>query len=298
MPQSLQTLQIIYTEQMMNSATLIIQCPDKRGVVLAISQWVFNCGGNIIQSDQYTTDPSGGHFFMRIVFDYDSNTIDKAGLHTSFDPVAQQLAADYAIFFADIKLRMGILVSKQTHCLLELLYRYSSGELNVDIPFIISNHPDCADIAANYSIPFHHLPTSTDTKAQQEQQLLQIAKDNSDFLVLARYMQILSGGLITHYDKDIINIHHSFLPAFVGAAPYMQAYQRGVKIIGATAHFVTEQLDDGPIIEQLIERVTHRDHVNSLRQKGKYIEKQTLTKAVEAYIEHRIIRNGNKTIVF
>lgn len=282
----------------MQSAILLIQCPDTAGIVAKLSNWVFQQGANIIRSDQYSTDPSGGQFFMRLEFYFDVAQHSIESLRDGFTALGETLKATWSIREKSDKLRMGILVSQHDHCLYDLLYHWRSQEIDADIACIISNHPDSKDIAKMHGIPFYHLPVNADTKAQQENDVLKLVQDKTDFLVLARYMQILSADFLQRYNKDIINIHHSFLPSFIGANPYRQAYERGVKIIGATAHYVTEILDDGPIIEQMVERVSHLDCPNSLKRKGKHIEKRTLLKAVAAHSEHRVIRYGNKTIVF
>ena len=202
------------------------------------------------------------------------------------------------VYAAEKRPAMGILVSRADHCLVELLYRHRAGELAADIPFIAGNHDTLAPVAASYGIPFYHIPITKETKPEAEARLLEIAAGRCDFLVLARYMQILSADFIERFGGDIINIHHSFLPSFMGADPYRQAWERGVKIIGATAHYVTEKLDEGPIIEQIVERVSHRDDVDSLRRKGKNLERQALYTAILAHTERRILRCRNKTIVF
>lgn len=282
----------------MKTAILLIQCPDKPGIVAAISNWVFDHQANIIRLDQYSTDPNGGRYFMRLEFCFDEQQLTKSEMVASLETLCQSLSAQWQIFYAKEKLRMGILVSQHDHCLYDLLYHYKSGEIDVDIPFIISNHQDLAGLAAQFDIPFHHLPVTADSKAQQEAAVLDLVQSETDFLVLARYMQILSANFLQQYQNDIINIHHSFLPSFIGANPYRQAFDRGVKIIGATAHYVTDVLDEGPIIEQMVERVSHHDNVEALKRKGKHIEKLTFAKAIAAHTEHRVIRDGNKTIVF
>lgn len=282
----------------MQTAILLIQCPDKPGIVANISNWIFNNNANIIRLDQYSTDPNGGRYFMRLEFCFDENTLSHERLSESLEAMCQTLAADWQVYYRHKRMRMGILVSQHDHCLYDLLYHYKSGEIDVDIPFIISNHDSVRDLATQFNIPFHHLPVTADTKAEQEEAVLNLLADQTDFLVLARYMQILSADFLGRYQKDIINIHHSFLPSFIGANPYLQAHKRGVKIIGATAHYVTEVLDEGPIIEQMVERVSHHDNVDALKRKGKHIEKLTFAKAISAHTEHRVIRYGNKTIVF
>ena len=282
----------------METAVLLIQCPDQKGIVAKISDFVFRYDANIIRSDQHSTDPENGLFFMRLEFCFDPALVSAKHLEEEFAILARGLSAQWRIHYAGRRLRMGILVSKQDHCLCDLLYRWRSGELPVEIPFVISNHKDVETEAARYNIPFHYVPVSAETKSSQEALMLSLVKPATDFLVLARYMQILSEGFIGAYGKDLINIHHSFLPSFKGANPYRQAYERGVKIIGATAHFVTGDLDEGPIIDQIVERVSHRDSVEELVRKGRNLEKSALANAVRAQIEHRIILYRNKTIVF
>jgi formyltetrahydrofolate deformylase len=218
-------------------------------------------------------------------------------MERAFAVLAEGLSATWKIHYRGVPLRMGILVSRHDHCLLDVLYRWQSGELDVAPDCVVSNHPDLAPLAERHGIPFHHIPTSRETRAGAEREILARVVD-TDFLVLARYMQILSGDFLEAYGRDVINIHHSFLPSFRGADPYRQARERGVKIIGATAHFVTEDLDEGPIIEQMVERVSHRDDVETLRRKGRILEQQALANALHAHAEHRVIRYKNQTIVF
>ncbi|MFP4173934.1 MAG: formyltetrahydrofolate deformylase [Candidatus Hydrogenedentota bacterium] len=282
----------------METVILLIQCQDQQGIVARVSERIFRHGGNITDSDQYTTDPFGGWFIMRLEFAYDPERVDVAALRKDLDELAHTLNARFSFHYARSTLRMGVLVSKFDHCLEDLLYRRRSGELQVDIPWVISNHPDLEDRVTAYGVPFHHVPFTKETQDSAEQAILEIARDSTDFLVLARFMRILSTGFLDTYGKDVINIHHSFLPSFKGADPYRQAYDRGVKVIGATAHFATADLDEGPIIEQLVERVSHKDDVKELKRKGRSLEKQALANAVLAYIQHRIIRLENKTVVF
>ena len=274
---------------------LTLKCRDKPGIVALVSNWITEQKGNIIQLNQYSTDAKNGTFFTRLKIHFPKTHTSLPQLQTRFSPLGQQLEAHWHLHNANYQQRVGILVSQYDHCLFELLYRWSSKELNINIPFIASNHKTCEALAKQFAIPFYYLPS--ENKQQQEKKLLELAQ-NSDLLVLARYMQILSPDFIKQYQKNIINIHHSFLPSFVGAAPYTQAYQRGVKIIGATAHYVTEQLDEGPIITQKVEHVSHEDHVSELKRKGKHLEKLVLLNALHAEIDHRIIRDNNKTIVF
>lgn len=282
----------------METAILLIQCPDQKGIVAKISDFVFRKNANIIRSDQYSTDPQDGVFFMRLEFCFDVAILKKTDLERDFGILAQALGASWQIHYRSIRMRMGILVSKLDHCLVDILYRCNSGELELDIPCILSNHADLEPIARNYSIPFYHVPVSKDNKAHAEKETLSLLNGTTDFIVLARYMQVLSSDFLNLYKGDIVNIHHSFLPSFKGADPYRQAYDRGVKIIGATAHYVTAELDEGPIIDQSVERVSHKDDVAILKRKGKHLEKMTLGNAIMAHSEHRVIKFRNKTILF
>ncbi len=280
----------------MKTVILLFQCADQKGIVAKVSDFIFKNGGNIVTADQFSTDPEGGHFFLRIEFYIDEREHTVASLEAGLRPLAEQFKADVNLFVKDRPLRMGIMVSKADHCLVELLYLWRSGEIKVDIPFVISNHPDHKKLVEQYGIPYHFIPASA--KDRKERNIVVIASEQSDFLVLARYMQVLSGEFINEYGKPLINIHHSFLPSFKGADPYQQAFDRGVKVIGATAHFVTESLDDGPIITQMVESVSHKDTVADLERKGRNLEKHALAQAVRHYIDYRIFRFQNKTIVF
>ncbi|GMW00012.1 MAG: formyltetrahydrofolate deformylase [Candidatus Hydrogenedentota bacterium] len=284
--------------QAMDRVTLLIKCPDRKGIVARISQFIFETGGNIITSDQHTTDPEGGRFFMRLEFSLDTSGSHRAEFETACAAMAASIGAEWEAHYASRTMRVGILVSKQDHCLLDLLYRRRRRELEIDIPFVIGNHEESRETAERYGVPFHYIPVTPATKLQAERAMLDLVAESTDFLVLARYMQVLSDGFLGAYGKDIINIHHSFLPSFKGADPYRQAYERGVKVIGATAHYVTAALDEGPIIEQVVERVNPRDNVADLRRKGRLLEQQALANAIHAHVEHRIIRDGHKTIVF
>jgi formyltetrahydrofolate deformylase len=282
----------------METAVFLIQCTDQRGIVARISEFVFRYNGNIIQSDQHTTDPVNGQFFMRLEFCFDPDFVSHKHLEDEFGILARTLNAQWQIHYVRKRLRMGILVSKQDHCLLDILYLWKSKELRVDIPFVISNHENVRDSVEHYGIPFYFYPMTETSKAQQERSILPMVIEKTDFLVLARYMQILSESFISSFNKPIINIHHSFLPSFKGANPYRQAYERGVKLIGATSHYVTADLDEGPIIEQVVDRVSHRDNVDTLMRKGKKLEQIALANALRAHTEFRVLRYSNKTIVF
>jgi formyltetrahydrofolate deformylase len=281
-----------------NRARMLISCPDKPGIVAAVSQFLFEHGANIVQSDQYTMDPEGGMFFIRIEFDLPELAVRIEGLKQDFERVATAFSMDWRLNLASRKKRIAIYVSKEDHCLLELLWHWRAGDLNADIAMVISNHPDLRSLVEPFGIPYRHIPVTADTKAEAERLQLEAVGDNVDAIILARYMQIVSPAFIQQYANRIINIHHSFLPAFVGGKPYAQAHSRGVKIIGATAHYVTEELDGGPIIEQDVQRVSHRDNVEDLKRIGRHIERIVLAKAVAWHVEDRIIVYNNKTVVF
>jgi formyltetrahydrofolate deformylase len=283
---------------MKNSAVLLISCPDRKGEVATIADFVYRHNGNILHADEHG-DAQSGLFLMRVEFDPKDLDIDLADFGKHFSPIADTFAMKWRLAQSSHRPRMVILVSKYDHCLVDLLYRHRSGELACDIPLIISNHPDNQALADFYKIPYAVVPFTKENKAQAESALQAlIHKHQPDFLVLARYMQILSNNFANQFPQRIINIHHSFLPAFVGARPYHQAFERGVKIIGATSHYVTEVLDDGPIIEQDVVRVSHRDTVEDLIRKGRDLEKIVLSRAVRLHIENRVLVYGNKTVVF
>jgi formyltetrahydrofolate deformylase len=281
----------------MEQATLLIQCPDQTGIVSRISTLLYDAGANITKSDQYTTDPDGGLYFMRVEFCFARTDISREDLEFRLTAFAETIDAVCRVHYEEHVTKMAIAVSKFDHCLADILYRVRSGDLRVEIPFVLSNHDKVRKMVEQEGIPFHHLPVTKETKGEQEDQMLEILKE-SDFLVMARYMQILSDDFLTRYGRDVINIHHSFLPSFKGANPYKQAYERGVKIIGATAHYATLDLDEGPIIEQKVSRVTHSDTVDGLKKKGRNLEQLALASAIHAHIEHRVIRYRNKTVVF
>lgn len=281
------------------TAILLMHCPDKQGILATVTRFININGGNILSLGQHV-DREGNNFFMRVEWELENFTICKEEIGTMFDKLyAQKYGMTYKLYFNDYKPRMAIFVSKMSHCLYDLLARYSSGDWNVEIPIIISNHPDLEQAAHRFGIEYHYIPVTKDTKSMQEAYTLALLKEKKiDFLVLARYMQILSDDFITHYPDKIINIHHSFLPAFVGAKPYHAAYERGVKLIGATSHYVTTDLDAGPIIEQDITRISHRDTVESLVHKGQDLEKIVLSHAVEKHIQRKILSFRNKTVIF
>ncbi|WP_341279058.1 formyltetrahydrofolate deformylase [Paenibacillus sp. FSL H8-0537] len=279
-------------------ARMLISCPDRSGIVAAVSHFLYEHGANIVQSDQYTMNPEGGMFFIR--FEFDLTDLDKElpVLVEDFARVADRFDMKWHTFRASRKKRLAIFVSKEDHCLMELLWQWKAGDLDADIAMVVSNHPDMREMVEGFGIPYHHIPVTADTKAEAERKQMEVVADKADIIVLARYMQIISPKFIEQFPNRIINIHHSFLPAFVGGKPYAQAYQRGVKIIGATAHYVTEELDGGPIIEQDVQRVSHRDNVDDLKRIGRTIERVVLARAVKWHIEDRIIVHHNKTVVF
>ena len=286
---------------MKNSAVLLISCPDRRGIVATISDFVFNHNGNILHADEHA-DEGSNLFLMRVEFDpaeFDIDLGDLGDFSRHFTPIAEEFEMQWRLARSNYRQRMIILVSKYDHCLVDLLYRHKSGELACEIPLIISNHPDNQPIADFYGIPYITIPVPKDSKHQAEEKILGLLQQhNPDFMVLARYMQILSNEFVNQYPQRIINIHHSFLPAFVGAKPYHQAFTRGVKLIGATSHYVTEVLDDGPIIEQDVVRISHRDSLDDLLQKGRDLEKVVLSRAVRWHTDNRVLLYGNKTVVF
>ncbi len=281
-----------------NSAVLLLSCPDRKGIVAAVSGFVAQHGGNILHADEHG-DHDSNTFLMRVEFDPAELDIPLSDFLSHFSPIAKQFRMDWRLAVSDRRLRMAILVSKYDHCLVDLLYRHQSGELACDIPCIVSNHADSQSIAEFYRIPFYLVPVEKKEKLAAERQIAGLLERQAvDIIVLARYMQILSPEFVNAYPQRIVNIHHSFLPAFVGSKPYHQAFTRGVKLIGATSHYVTEVLDDGPIIEQDVVRVSHRDSVEDLIQKGRDLEKVVLSRAVRWHIENRVLLYGNKTVVF
>jgi formyltetrahydrofolate deformylase len=280
------------------SAVLLLSCPDRKGVVASVAGFIYEHGGNILHADEHG-DHDSNTFLMRVEFDPAELDLPQSEFTLHFSQIAQEFDLNWRLALSDIRPRMAILVSKYDHCLVDLLYRHQSGELACDIPCIVSNHPDSQSIADFYRIPFFLVPVEKENKQAAERQMLAMLERHAvDFIVLARYMQILSNEFVNAYPSRIINIHHSFLPAFVGSKPYHQAFIRGVKLIGATSHYVTEVLDDGPIIEQDVVRVSHRDSIEDLIQKGRDLEKVVLSHAVRWHIENRILLYGNKTVVF
>ena len=280
------------------TAVLLFMCPDRPGLVATISHFIFELGGNILDLDEHVeTDEK--FFSMRIAWEMNNKSISKSDIKKQFKTLGDEFNADWKINFKDRKKRVAIFVSKYDHCVQEILWRHSLGEYNIDISLIISNHPDLGSLAKHYSIPFHVIEITKENKLDQEKQELQLLRDNNiDTIVLARYMQILSPMLITEFPNQIINIHHSFLPAFIGGNPYKQAFERGVKIIGATSHYATENLDEGPIIEQDIIRISHKDSTGDLKRKGRDLERLVLARALHHHFEDRILVRGKKTIIF
>ncbi|WP_276955407.1 formyltetrahydrofolate deformylase [Allomeiothermus silvanus] len=280
-------------------ARLLITCPDRPGIVAAVSTFLFNHGANITDLQQHSTDPEGGTFFMRLEFQTPHLDVSRGVLERAFaEAVAERFAMEWRFAYAEEPKKMALLVSRYDHALLEVLWRWSRGELPAKVSMVISNHPDLEPAVRAFGLPYHHVPVSKENKAETEASILELLEGQADLVVLARYMQILSADFVSRFPHRIINIHHSFLPAFVGASPYRQAYERGVKLIGATAHYVTEELDQGPIIEQDVARVSHRHSVEDLVELGRDLERQVLARAVRWHLEDRIIVHGNKTVVF
>ena len=284
---------------MMKTAKLLLHCPDKPGILAEVTDFITVNKGNIIYLDQYV-DHVENIFFMRIEWELESFLVPQEKIEDYFETLyAQKYGMSFRLYFSDVKPRMAIFVSKMSHCLFDLLARYTAGEWNVEIPLIISNHPDLQHVAERFGIPFHLFPITKETKEEQEKKEMELlAKHKVNFIVLARYMQVISEKMIDAYPNRIINIHHSFLPAFVGAKPYHAAFERGVKIIGATSHYVTTELDAGPIIEQDVVRITHKDTVQDLVNKGKDLEKIVLSHAVQKHIERKVLAYKNKTVIF
>ena len=284
---------------MMKTAKLLLHCPDKPGILAEVTDFITVNKGNIIYLDQYV-DHVENIFFMRIEWELKDFLVPQEKIEDYFATLyAQKYEMNVRLYFSDTKPRMAIFVSKMSHCLVDLLARYTAGEWNVEIPLIISNHPDLQHVAERFGIPFHLFPITKETKEEQEKKEMELlAKHKITFIVLARYMQVISEQMINAYPNRIINIHHSFLPAFVGAKPYHAAFERGVKIIGATSHYVTTELDAGPIIEQDVVRITHKDTVQDLVNKGKDLEKIVLSRAVQKHIERKVLAYKNKTVIF
>ncbi|MEW9051194.1 MAG: formyltetrahydrofolate deformylase [Neobacillus sp.] len=289
----------VFQDRNQNRGRLLVSCPDQPGIVSAVSQFLFSYNANIIESSQYSTNPEGGTFFIRIEFECPDLKEKASRMEQEFAEIAERFSMDWNFTHVYHVKKAAIFVSKELHCLLELLWEWQNGDLMVDIALVISNHEQAREVVEGLNIPFFYIPANKDIREQVEEQQLQLLKEyDIDFVVLARYMQILTSKFVAANPNKIINIHHSFLPAFVGARPYERAYDRGVKLIGATSHYVTNDLDEGPIIEQDISRVDHRDHVDSLKKIGRRIERSVLARAVKWHLEDRIIVHQNKTIVF
>ena len=286
-------------EQKNKNAILLLHCPDTQGILAAVTDFINVNKGNIVYLDQYV-DHENTVFFMRVEWDLNQFLIPAEKINEYFQTLfASKYQMQFSIYFTDVKPRMALFVSKMSHCLFDILARYTAGEMNVDIPFIISNHADLQWVGEKFGIPFHVIPLNKDNRSELEKEEMKLLKDNNiDFIVLARYMQIISEEMIQTYPNNIINIHHSFLPAFIGAKPYHQAYSRGVKIIGATSHYVTSELDAGPIIEQDVVRVTHKDNVKTFVAKGRDLEKIVLSRAIEKHIERKVLVYQNRTVIF
>lgn len=280
----------------MRTFILLFQCQDQKGIVAKISDFILKHGGNIVTADQHSTDPEGGYFFMRVEFVLGTEQYDKKALLSRFSPIGSEFSANWQLYDRSEVLRMGIFVSGADHCLVDLLYLWNSGELKVEIPFVLSNCEKHRRLVTQYNLPFYYVPADKDNRRESE--LLSYAFGSTDFLVLARYMLMLSPDFLQKYNKDIINIHHGFLPFFKGIDPAATALEEGVKVIGATAHFVNNQLDEGPIIAQEVQYVSHKDSHQSLIRKGKNLEKKALASALSSYIDYRVIKHNNKTIVF
>jgi formyltetrahydrofolate deformylase len=282
-----------------DTARLLISCPDQPGIVAAVSSFLFEHGANIVSSDQHSADPEGGHFFMRMEFSTEDLDLEGRDLEAGFRlHVAERFDMRWRISHPGERKRLVILASRYDHCLLDLLWRWRRGELEADVVLVASNHPDLEDDVRSFGVPFHHVPVSSEDKAVAEEGLLELLAGRVDLVVLARYMQVLSEDFLDRLGVPLINIHHSFLPAFVGEKPYHQAHRRGVKVIGATAHYVTEELDGGPIIAQDVERVSHRDTVEDLTRVGEDIERNVLARAVRLHLEDRALIDGNRTVIF
>jgi formyltetrahydrofolate deformylase len=287
-----------HIESLIDHACLIVHGPDQPGLVAAVTGLIARNQGNIVSLDQYSDDPQGGAFFQRVQF-------HRKNLRASFPDIEADLAAtldpfgvEWTLTDQSVPKRVAILASTSDHCLLELLWRQRRGELNVTIPMVISNHTNVAEDVRSFGIPFFHVPSQGEDKAAAEAQIVELIRGNVDFVVLARYMQILSEGFLDNVGVPVINIHHSFLPAFIGAGPYRKAHERGVKLIGATSHYVTKDLDEGPIIEQDVARADHSMTAADLQARGAYVEREVLARAVQWHSEDRVIRNGRHTVVF
>ncbi|MFS0614736.1 formyltetrahydrofolate deformylase [Lederbergia ruris] len=288
-----------YRQNNLDRARLLIKCPDQPGIVAAVSTFLQNHGANILESNQYSEDPVGGTFFIRMEFACPGLTEKKARIEAEFAEIGSRFNMKYEFRYVSSLKKTAIFVSKEPHCLRELLWEWQNGDLMMEISCIISNYEDSRELAESLGIPFYYIPANKEIRNEVEEKQLKILEEHGiELIILARYMQILTPNFVSHYPKQIINIHHSFLPAFIGARPYERAFARGVKLIGATSHYVTNDLDEGPIIEQGVERVNHRDQVQELKKIGKNIERSVLARAVKWHLQDRVIVTGNKTIVF
>ncbi|KFZ43246.1 MULTISPECIES: formyltetrahydrofolate deformylase [Anoxybacillus] len=288
-----------FMDKYKDRARLLISCPDQPGIVAAVTNFLYEQGANIVESSQYSTDPEGGTFFLRIEFDAPNISERKGEMEREFATIAQRFSMKWRLSLHTHIKKVAIFVSKEEHCLLELLWEWQAGELLADFALVISNHEQMRETVESFGIPYYYIPVTKETKQEAEEKQIQLLKEHDiDVIVLARYMQILSPRFVATFPTQIINIHHSFLPAFIGARPYEQAYRRGVKLIGATSHYVTDDLDEGPIIEQDVERVDHKHHVEDLKRIGRMIEKTVLVRALKWHLEDRVIVHENKTIVF
>lgn len=282
----------------MNHAILLISCPDRKGITASVTNFIFQNNGNIVHADQHIDDQSNT-FFMRIEWILDDFSIPQEKIEEAFGSIAKKFEMVWKLSFQNQKIRACIFVSKQPHCAYDLLYRHKSGQLACDIPLVISNHRDAENLAENFGIKFLEFPiTQTNKENQEKKQMELLSKEKIDLIILARYHQILSPAFVKAFPNKIINIHHSFLPAFAGKNPYLQAYEKGVKIIGATSHYVTEELDGGPIIEQDTARISHRNSLEDLVRHGEDLERVVLSRAVRWHLERKILCYGNKTVVF
>jgi formyltetrahydrofolate deformylase len=287
------------TEEGFIRGRLLVTCLDRPGLIAAVSNFLFHRGANIVTLDQYAEKPGQGMFFMRLEFDLPESEGPLTRLEPAFHEVAERFQMRWQLTEASRRKRLGVFVSKEDHCLKELLWQCQTGEIPADIAVVISNHAVAEEAVRQFGIPFYHVPVTAENKAQAEDRALEIVSQvGVDVLVLARYMQILSPRMLEPWRNRIINIHHSFLPAFVGPNPYRQAFERGVKLIGATAHYVTEELDQGPIIEQDVRRIDHRHHVEDLRRLGRHLERMVLARAVRWHVEDRVVVHQNRTVVF
>jgi len=281
-----------------STAILLIHCPDRRGLVATISTFLYENGANILHADQHQ-DQRHGLFFMRVEYSLEGFALDHGQFVERFTPIAARFSIEWRLEYSALRPAMAIFVSRQLHCVVDLLHRHAVGELAARVPVVVSNHEDAKALAEFHGVDFCHVAVSAGTRAAaEERQLAILAAHGVDLVVLARYMQVLSPAFVRRYPQRLINVHHSFLPAFAGARPYHAAFDRGVKLIGATSHYVTDELDEGPIIEQDVARVSHRDQVNDLVQKGRDLERMVLSRAVRWHLEHRVLLYANKTVIF